>query len=68
MDHNCPNCGAPIVSVRCSYCGTIHRDFMGTEIGILKSKQEALRSNIRLTELYDAAIRAMRNYKSPYEI
>lgn len=22
MDTNCPNCGAPITSYRCEYCGT----------------------------------------------
>ncbi len=21
---NCPNCGAPIISERCDYCGTLH--------------------------------------------
>lgn len=25
--HNCPNCGAPIESTQCSYCGTVFYDF-----------------------------------------
>lgn len=25
--HNCPNCGAPIESVQCPYCGTMFYDF-----------------------------------------
>ena len=28
--HNCPNCGAPIESTQCPYCGTVLYDF--TEI------------------------------------
>ena len=27
MRHNCPNCGAPINSVECPYCGTVLYDF-----------------------------------------
>lgn len=30
---NCPNCGAPIESERCPYCGTIIYDFANLEIG-----------------------------------
>lgn len=25
--HNCPNCGAPISSAKCPYCGTTFYDF-----------------------------------------
>ncbi len=25
--HNCPNCGAPISSTQCPYCGTVFYDF-----------------------------------------
>ena len=25
--HNCPNCGAPIESAQCPYCGTVFYDF-----------------------------------------
>lgn len=25
--YNCPNCGAPIESTRCPYCGTVFYDF-----------------------------------------
>ena len=25
--HNCPNCGAPIQSTQCPYCGTVFYDF-----------------------------------------
>lgn len=24
---NCPNCGAPISSIECPYCGTVFYDF-----------------------------------------
>lgn len=27
MNHNCPNCGAPIKSIECPYCGTVLYDF-----------------------------------------
>lgn len=30
---NCPNCGAPIDSEKCSYCGTLFYDFSAIEIG-----------------------------------
>lgn len=30
---NCPNCGAPIESHKCLYCGTIFYDFSEFEIG-----------------------------------
>lgn len=30
---NCPNCGAPIVSEQCQYCGTMFYDFSSIEIG-----------------------------------
>lgn len=30
---NCPNCGAPIVSEQCPYCGTLFYDFSAIEIG-----------------------------------
>jgi len=30
---NCPNCGAPITSEQCQYCGTLFYDFSAIEIG-----------------------------------
>ena len=30
---NCPNCGAPITSEQCPYCGTLFYDFSAIEIG-----------------------------------
>ena len=30
---DCPNCGAPITSERCPYCGTLFYDFSAIEIG-----------------------------------
>lgn len=30
---NCPNCGSPIVSDKCEYCGTTFYDFASLEIG-----------------------------------
>ena len=29
---NCPNCGAPITSERCEYCGSMFYDFSAIEI------------------------------------
>lgn len=30
---NCPNCGAPIESHKCQYCGTVIFDFASIEVG-----------------------------------
>lgn len=30
---NCPNCGAPIKSEKCEYCGTVFLDFASIQIG-----------------------------------
>lgn len=30
---NCPNCGAPIGSHKCPYCGTVFYDFADFEVG-----------------------------------
>lgn len=30
---NCPNCGAPIDSTQCPYCGTMFYDFGAIEVG-----------------------------------
>ena len=30
---NCPNCGAPIDGVKCSYCGTMFYDFASLMVG-----------------------------------
>lgn len=30
---NCPNCGAPITSEKCPYCGTVFYDFSCIDIG-----------------------------------
>lgn len=32
MSHNCPNCGAPINTVQCPYCGTVLYDFAALDI------------------------------------
>lgn len=29
---NCPNCGAPIIGVKCDYCGTLFYDFANMEL------------------------------------
>jgi hypothetical protein len=31
--YNCPNCGAPIESTRCPYCGTVFYDFATVNVG-----------------------------------
>ena len=30
---NCPNCGAPVTSEKCPYCGTLFYDFSAIEVG-----------------------------------
>lgn len=30
---NCPNCGAPLISHKCEYCGAVIFDFAAIEIG-----------------------------------
>lgn len=32
---NCPNCGAPIETEKCPYCGTIFLDFAATEPNVI---------------------------------
>lgn len=31
--YNCPNCGAPIESEKCAYCGTVILDFAALQVG-----------------------------------
>lgn len=58
---NCPNCGAPITSTQCEYCGTMFPD---RSIDILMSENECLKSSMVLEQLYAEAIFAMRAYSS----
>lgn len=50
---NCPNCGAPITSNQCAYCGTLFKlkttrkaDFYAQNELYLQLKIEALKSNL----------------------
>ena len=58
---NCPNCGAPITSSKCEYCGTVFRDF-DREIYMLKQDIVNLGSRMRAEDIYAAAIKAMMSY------
>jgi len=59
---NCPNCGAPVTSYKCEYCGTVFERLMEAEY--LKSKTEELKQSLYVKSLYAEAIKAMRNYGS----
>lgn len=68
---NCPNCGAPIISAKCEYCGTVH-DAVKHKANIeeIKKLYEAsvLTANqIRTEMLYSEALKAMRGYAGGIE-
>ena len=55
---NCPNCGAPIVSEKCAYCGTLFYDFSTIDVDkpcYLKIKYQnavvMLKAKVRRSEL-----------------
>lgn len=69
MSTNCPNCGAPIASGKCEYCGT-RFDIQGTdkEIELLRIKTKMLEDQKKTSELYADALKAMREYATVNEI
>ena len=58
---NCPNCGAPITSYECEYCGTVFEDPL-ENIRRLESKTKDLQYSLYAKYLYVEAIKAMRPY------
>lgn len=55
---NCPNCGAPITSEKCEYCGTLFYDFSAIDVDkpcYLKIKYQnaivMVRAKVRRSEL-----------------
>lgn len=64
---NCPNCGAPIETEKCPYCGTMFLDFaamdadqpfymkvkQGGKIYILKVKMSSMELRIEPNDIYD---------------
>ena len=58
---NCPNCGAPITSSKCEYCGTVFRD---QRIDFLIDENERLKQVSNIERLYNDAIFAIRAYSS----
>ena len=60
--NNCPNCGAPIDSYKCEYCGTVHSDVVQDRIDYLHHKNEILKRNIVMEEMYIEALKAMAVY------
>ena len=49
---NCPNCGAPVTSEKCPYCGTLFYDFSAIEVGkpcFLKIKGGKTSSRVKAT-------------------
>lgn len=62
---NCPNCGAPVVTWFCEYCGTR----FGEDPTIkLHMDNEALRNAMRIEALYNVSLNAMRAYAGLEEI
>lgn len=65
---NCPNCGAPIISAVCEYCGTRHWEFeskireMEREIKLIKTSAKQIERQMTLERLYEEVIDAMRKY------
>lgn len=65
---NCPNCGAPIETEKCPYCGTMFLDFAAMDadkpfymkvkkdgkIYILKVKMTSMELRIEPNDIYDA--------------
>lgn len=60
MQTNCPNCGAPIISSVCEYCGTRH--VSKSEIDILNAKTKALKDDYVLGQRYKDLINTMKRY------
>ena len=72
---NCPNCGAPIVSYQCEYCGTVlnvcrkvenEKTILKLENELVALKTRQLYEQDILKELYEDTIRAMRSYPHVY--
>ena len=63
---NCPNCGAPITSSTCEYCGTVFPEMQDTIKAktFLELENEYLKRNMAIEKLYEQAIFAMRAYSS----
>ena len=62
---NCPNCGAPINSPACEYCGTAFaRQDAPKARTMLELENEFLKRNMEIKSLYEDAIFAMRAYSS----
>lgn len=63
---NCPNCGAPIQTSVCEYCGTVfNMDILHQKMDEYKTLQEKIRqleNTKHVEELYANAIKAMRSY------
>lgn len=63
---NCPNCGAPITSRVCEYCGTVFRsvdtrDY--TEFEFHKATARMLQEQRAIQDIYQQAIDTMRSYR-----
>lgn len=61
---NCPNCGAVITGPKCEYCGTVFNPNPSQYVSVYKYEAENIRIDnlVKLNELYDSALKAMRNY------
>lgn len=55
---NCPNCGAPIVSSKCEYCGTVHgRDVSSNDPCLyVEFNKEAILHKTINERLYESGI------------
>ena len=58
---NCPNCGAVITGPTCEYCGTVFSNHT-SEVIQIKIENDLLKQHIRMQQLYEDALNAMRKY------
>jgi hypothetical protein len=63
---NCPNCGAPITSYKCSYCDTVFYNDLDKRTVELRQFIELEKQRLSLEHLYSEAIKAMRSYTVSY--
>ena len=63
---NCPNCGAPITSYACEYCGTVFPEQRRSIEArtMLELENECVKRKMAVNDLYEEALFAMRAYNA----